>query len=114
MDLGHNLVLAHGGCNAAKRDFLAHPAHLDRWQRSHIERADELARRFDARLLAYDLDRTRAIAWWAYEHGELTGAHVWLREKRLERLRPDWRMAFGERHLALAAETAAPPYTTSP
>lgn len=114
VDLGHNLVLAHGGCNAAKRDFLAHPAHLDRWQRSHLERAEELARRFDARLLAHDLDRTWAIAWWAYEHGELTGAHVWLREKRLERLRPDWRTAFGGRHPALAAESEAPPYAMSP
>lgn len=113
VDLGHNLVLAHGGCNAAKRDFLAHPAHLDRWQRSHVERADELAQRFDARLLAHDLERTRAIAWWACEHGELTGAHVWLRAKQLERLRPGWRAAFGERRFPLAAEAESPPYTTS-
>jgi hypothetical protein len=39
VDLGHNLVLAHDGCNAAKRDFLAYPAHLERWQSSHMERA---------------------------------------------------------------------------
>jgi hypothetical protein len=112
-DLGHNLVLAHAGCNAAKRDFLAHPSHLERWRRSHVERADELAQRFDSRLLAHDLDRTRAIAWWAYEHGERTGAHLWLRDKRLERIRPDWREVLGERCLPLAAEGEPPPYTTS-
>lgn len=96
VDLGHNLVLAHRECNAAKRDFLAHPLHIERWRRSHIERADELTQRFNARLVAHDLDRSQAIAWWAYEHGELTGAHVWVLEKRVECLPPDWRRGFGE------------------
>ena len=61
-DLDHNLVLAHRGCNADKRDFLAYPAHLERWQLSHLERARELAQRFDAAKLPHDPERSRAAA----------------------------------------------------
>jgi hypothetical protein len=42
-------------------DFLAYPAHLERWQRSHLERAGELAQRFAAARLPHDSGRTRAI-----------------------------------------------------
>jgi hypothetical protein len=52
-------------CNASKRDFLAHPTHIENWHRTHIERAGELAQRFDALSLPHDAERTRAICWWA-------------------------------------------------
>ena len=65
IDLGHNLVLAHRGCNAKKRDFLAHPMHVASWYRSHVERGEELQRRFEEGRLAHDAERTLAIAWWA-------------------------------------------------
>lgn len=110
VDLGHNLVLAHTSCNGRKRDFLAHPVHLERWQASHIERGDELSQRFDEHRLPHDLDRVRAIIWWAYEQGEQAGAHVWLREKDLERLRPGWRALINEGAPVLAADTKSPPY----
>jgi 5-methylcytosine-specific restriction endonuclease McrA len=75
-DLGHDLVLAHGTCNTKKREFLAHPIHIENWHRSNMERADELAHRFDASRLPHDAERTRAIVWWAYEQGEAAGACV--------------------------------------
>jgi hypothetical protein len=95
VDLGHNLVLAHDACNAKKRDFLAYPAHLERWQRSHLERASELAERFGALRLPYDDQRSRAIAWWAYEQGEAAGAHAWIDADRFVRLGSSWRDVLG-------------------
>jgi 5-methylcytosine-specific restriction endonuclease McrA len=109
-DLGHNLVLAHRTCNAKKRDFLAHPVHIESWHRSHIERADELAQRFYAAKLPHDSERTRAIVWWAYEQGEAAGAHVWMRDDQLSRLDASWRGALSSRGLARVAEPGPPDY----
>jgi hypothetical protein len=110
VDLGHNLVLAHAGCNSKKRDFLAYPAHLERWQRSHVERATELAQRFDSLALPHDGERSRAIAWWAYEQGEAAGAHAWIDADRFVRLDRSWRDVLGVGSLLRVAETPAPDY----
>jgi hypothetical protein len=110
VDLGHNLVLAHDGCNAAKRDFLAYPAHLERWQLSHVERASELAQRFDELSLPHDGERSRAIAWWAYEQGEAAGAHAWIDADRFERLGSSWRDVLGAGGLRRVAEPPPPEY----
>ncbi|HVJ30896.1 MAG TPA: HNH endonuclease, partial [Gammaproteobacteria bacterium] len=95
VDLGHNLVLAHDNCNAQKRDFLAYPAHLERWRSSHLERAGELAQRFSSLALPHDGERSRAIAWWAYEQGEAAGAHAWIDAERFMRLDASWRGVLG-------------------
>jgi hypothetical protein len=115
VDLGHNLVLAHSGCNAQKRDFLAYPAHLERWESSHLERASELAQRFDSLALPHDGARSRAIAWWAYEQGEAAGAHAWIAADRFVRLDGSWRGVLGpgpdhRGALRLVAEPPAPDY----
>jgi HNH endonuclease len=110
VDLGHNLVLAHHSCNAKKGDFLAHSTHLERWWQQNLERGVELAQRFDAERLPYDTERTRAIAWWAYEQGERAGAHAWIAGERFERLGPSWREAVGEFWLPKVAEPEGPQY----
>ena len=116
VDLGHNLVLAHDACNAKKRDFLAYPAHLERWQLSHLERARELGERFDSLALPHDPARSRAIAWWAYEQGEAAGAHAWIDAERFVRLDGSWRGVLGAGAgrdggaLALVAERPPPAY----
>ena len=109
VDLGHNLVLAHDVCNAKKRDFLAYPAHLERWQVSHLERASELAQRFDSLALPHDPERSRAIAWWAYEQGEAAGAHAWIDDERFVRLGSSWRDVLGA-GLHRVAESTPPQY----
>ncbi len=109
-DLGHNLVLAHRGCNAKKRDFLAHPRHVESWYGTNIERAAEPASRCDEVGLPCDVDRTRAVAWWAYEQGERAGAHAWIRGDELERLSRAWRDALGARRLQHVAEPEPPSY----
>jgi hypothetical protein len=110
VDLGHNLVLAHATCNAKKRDFLAYPVHLERWQRSHIERAPELAERFDSLALPHDGERSRAVAWWAYEQGEAAGAHAWIDADRFVRLDRSWRDVLGAGGLLQVAESPRPAY----
>jgi hypothetical protein len=110
VDLGHNLVLAHDNCNAQKRDFLAYPAHLERWQESHVERASELAQRFDSVKLPHDAERSRAIAWWAYEQGEAAGAHAWIDTDRFVRLDGSWRDVLGAGGLRRVAEPRSPEY----
>ncbi len=109
-DLGFNLVLSHRLCNAKKRDFLAHPAHVESWHRSHVERAAELAQRLEAAKLPHDLERTQAVVWWAYEQGEAAGAHAWIRDDRFERLGAGWRDALISSALARVAERPSPPY----
>ncbi len=109
VDLGHNLVLAHDVCNAHKRDFLAYPAHLERWQESHLERATELAQRFDSLALPHDGERSRAVAWWAYEQGEAAGAHAWIDADRFMRLDGSWRDVLGG-GLRRVAEPPPPAY----
>ena len=108
VDLGHNLVLAHDACNAQKRDFLAYPLHLERWQASHLERASELAQRFDSLALPHDRERSRAIAWWAYEQGEAAGAHAWIDADRFVRLDRGWRGVLGA-GLDASRRVAEPP-----
>jgi hypothetical protein len=109
VDLGHNLVLAHDACNAKKRDFLAYPAHLERWHVSHLERAGELAQRFDSLALPHEETRSRAIAWWAYEQGEAAGAHAWIDADRFVRLDGGWRDVLGRGPDALRRVAEPPP-----
>jgi hypothetical protein len=110
VDLGHNLVLAHDACNAKKRDFLAYPVHLERWQRSHVERASELAQRFDSLALPHDGARSHAVAWWAYEQGEAAGAHAWIDADRFVRLGSSWRDVLAAAGLRRVAEPPPPEY----
>lgn len=110
VDLGHNLVLAHRACNGRKRDFLAHPRHLEHWRSSHLERAHELTERLDAVRLPHNLDRTAAVAWWAYEQGEKAGAHAWIEKDSLVRLDSSWRTVLRPTTLRRVAELAPPEY----
>lgn len=110
VDLGHNFVFAHGTCNRDKREYLAHPDHLRRWREQNLDGAGSLARQFSEARLAHDLQRSRHIAVWAYEQGELSGAHVWVRGANVERLGNEWRMALAAPQISLAAEPSPPPY----
>jgi hypothetical protein len=103
-------VLAHPACNGRKRDFLAHARHVETWHRSHLERPGILAERFDAAKLPYDLERTLAVAWWAYEQRERAGAHAWIEKDRVVRLDSSWRGVMGMTELGRVAEDEAPPY----
>lgn len=96
VELAHNFVFAHAGCNDSKSNLLASAEHLARWWTWNVERERELAERFTERRLVHDLAASRAIARWAYELAEQSGSRVWRsRSERSVPLVPEWRAAVG-------------------
>jgi hypothetical protein len=75
-----------------------------------LERASELAQRFDSLALPHESERSRAIAWWAYEQGEAAGAHAWIDADRFVRLGSSWRDVLGAAGLRRVAEPTPPGY----
>ena len=91
LDLGHNFVLAHQGCNSRKSDLLAAEEHLERWTERNRTRREELEEGFDERKVLHDLPATCQIARWAYGQVHRAGGQVWVQEKELRPLSDDWR-----------------------
>lgn len=91
VDLGHNFVLAHKGCNAAKKHALAAFAHLKRWCVRNIEQRGALERELDRHDIAHDLPTSLRITAWAYEQIEGSKDLVWFEGAVLEPLDPSWR-----------------------
>ena len=91
LDLGHNLVLAHKGCNASKSDLLAAEEHLERWtERSRVCR-DELEEGFEKLKAQHDWPATRGVAQCAYSQVHRVGGQVWVVARELRPLSDDWR-----------------------
>lgn len=90
-DLGHNLVFAHEGCNARKKDHLAAFDHLRKWISSNIENAEPLTARFEESHVIHDRKRSRLVARWAYTHNSSIGMRVWLSGRELVDLDRRWR-----------------------
>ncbi len=105
VDLGHNFVFSHPSCNGYKSDLLAHPEHLARWRECNLDAPLELDELFNFNELAHDVQRSRHVATWAYEQGEQSSVHTYLRKDSYPLLDGSWRMAMG--HLRAAAETPA-------
>ena len=78
-NLGHNLVLAHAGCNSDKSDLLADLPYLDRWLSRNNRAGPEIAAAMASRGIACDLESTTGIARWAYGRARDTGALLWMR-----------------------------------
>jgi hypothetical protein len=96
LDLAHNFVLAHAGCNDSKSNLLASAEHLERWWARNVARERLLAERFTERRLLHDVAASRAVARWAYELAEQSGSRVWRsRNERAVALEPGWRAAVG-------------------
>ena len=91
LDLGHNFVLAHQGCNSSKSDLLAAEEHLERWTERSLICRDELADAFDERRIVHDWPATRQIATWAYGQVHRAEGQVWVEAKELRPLSDDWR-----------------------
>lgn len=91
-DLGHDFVLAHAGCNRAKRDHLASCEHLERWCRRNREDAARLTGAFDAAGLPHDLAAVRGAASSFYGIAAATGSPVWRRGRELVSLDDGWRI----------------------
>ena len=50
---------------------------------------------FNANRLVHDERRSRFVAVWAYEQGEKSNAHTWLRKGDYRLLDGSWRVAMG-------------------
>ena len=93
-DLGHNFILAHDKCNNAKSDFLAAENHLAAWIERNREHQVELQDRLVAAALPCDLTASVQIAKWVYQQTEKANGQVWVMEKVLRHLGPDWTKCF--------------------
>ena len=80
-NLGHNLVLAHAGCNADKSDLLADLPHLERWAARNDRRGAELGAAMTSAGIATDLDAAVGIARWAYGRARDAEALLWMRRR---------------------------------
>ena len=111
LDLGHNFVFAHKGCNNSKRDYLAAVAHIERWRVQNLDEGSALARKFTETGLDHDLERSLIIAQWAYRQGQASGARLWLKTDQFEDFDYRWKAALripGD--LRLAAQAPPPTY----
>ena len=93
-DLGHNFVLAHDRCNNAKSDFLAAEDHLAAWIERNDSHRVELGERLVAAGLPCDAGATTQIARWSYEQTKRSNGQVWVEERVLRHLGPDWGKCF--------------------
>ncbi|WP_405230356.1 HNH endonuclease [Lentisalinibacter sediminis] len=94
LDLGHNFVLSHAGCNSRKSDYLAANHHLERWAARNEGQERYLKAAFESEGLPHDAVASRHIAKWAYEQAEMAGALVWVKGEEMAYLRPGWRRLF--------------------
>jgi hypothetical protein len=84
IDLGHNFVLAHAGCNGAKADHLAAGVHLGRWVERNRTAAAFLEERFDQGLIVHNAQSSERIARWAYSQAAATHALAWVKSREFQ------------------------------
>ena len=89
VDLAHNFVLAHAGCNSAKADHLAAARHLEKW----IERnRQDLSGAFDEIGVVHDNHASLRITEWAYRMS--ASSPTWIERSTFENLPLDWESLF--------------------
>ena len=93
VDLGHNFVLAHRGCNSAKADHLAAVDYLSKWSERNREFGTQLGEEFDRVNVTHDLSISTRITLWAYEQADAVGGLTWVKGKALVPLESDWEHA---------------------
>ena len=93
VDLGHNFVLAHQGCNSAKADHLAAVEYLSKWSERNEEFGEQLCEGFDRVSVSHNVSVSTRITQWAYEQAEEVGGLTWVKGKALVPLESDWEQA---------------------
>ncbi len=91
IDLGHNLVLAHSGCNLRKSDHLAAEDHLEAWLGRTREYGAALEMEFKTANVLYDRAASERIAVWAYAQVDASRGLVWRGADVMEPLAGRWR-----------------------
>jgi len=93
-DDGHNLVLDHERCNAAKSDFLAAEHHLAKWVRPNRDRRAESEVQLVATGLAGDPSAVERMARWVYRQTATANGQVWVAGNELKPLSAGWEGCF--------------------
>lgn len=93
-DIGQNFVLAHDKCNNAKSDHVAAENHLGVWIERNSRHLVELQDRLLEAALPCDSTATMQIAKWTYQQTEKANGQVWVEEKLLRHLGPEWIKCF--------------------
>ncbi|HEY1602810.1 MAG TPA: HNH endonuclease, partial [Pirellulales bacterium] len=90
VDLGHNFVLAHDSCNAAKADHVASTEHLASWRERNDEFGPQLGFACEERQMVANLTASVKVAEWTY--GQVANANglTWLKGKELIPLPAGW------------------------
>lgn len=88
-------MLAHSGCNNAKRDRLAAEEHLGRWVERNDRQAATLRQYLSENRLPDDPIASVAIARWAYTQAAGADALVWVEKDILRHLGPEWSRLLG-------------------
>lgn len=90
VDLGHNFVLAHKGCNGHKSDHLAAEEHLEAWARRNEGHKAALNQFFEEARLPSDLGASLGIARWAYSQMATMNGMVWVKGEEMAHLGTEW------------------------
>jgi 5-methylcytosine-specific restriction endonuclease McrA len=93
-DLAHNFVLAHGGCNRRKSDFLAAQMHLEHWMERNLRQGEELGGRMTEVGFVSNEACSVTVARWAYEQAMGNGGVGWVRNRETEAITDGYRNAF--------------------
>ena len=93
VELGHNFVIAHPSCNAAKGSMLAAEEHLGHWAQRNLSFGAVIAEACDRKGIMHDRPASVRIAAWAYEQTETTGGLLWLARGALVAITDRWREA---------------------
>jgi hypothetical protein len=80
-DLGHNFVLAHKGCNNAKRDLLAAPVFKDKWIDQNLVINEHIITSELSPYFYCNPAKSLSITEWAYDVVSKTGGQYWHPEK---------------------------------
>lgn len=89
-DLGHNFVLAHGGCNERKSDRLPGVGHLAAWLARNRDHGPVLSEAFDRLRVLHDLPVTLNVARSIYRRFHGQGWSTWIQGRELAALPDGW------------------------
>lgn len=90
VDLAHNFVVAHNGCNLAKSDHLAARPHLERWAERNSQRGYDLGAMAQETGVPASLDTSVRITRWAYGQVAERRGQVWEAGRTLVELGEGW------------------------
>lgn len=95
VDLGHNFVLTHVGCNGKKSDRLASSEHLEAWVGFQERNSKSLTTEFNRNGILNEFRSSLQIVNWAYTQTFENHGLTWYHNEELKVLLPEWSKVLG-------------------